>query len=182
MAAELAGAPTYWGYQGPTFKEILGQSPKLLPDVIVNIRILKEPEEIDLIRESSRWAERAHYYLQKFTAAGENELEVSIRASMGASNEMRKSFGPDYEPKGWGMFPAIAGYRGQIGPHSAYPHSMLQRLVFKTGDVVVTGVTSNVYGYHTELERTIFIGEPESKKNNSFPSNAGSTNSGIGIR
>ncbi len=164
MAAEAPGAPEYWGYQGPKFEEAFKTTVKIFPQLVMNMRIIKEPEEIDLIRESSFWAARAHQYLQNFTTEGKDEIEISIRASLEASKEMRRAFGPDYHPKGWGMFPAMAGYRGQIGPHSAYPHAMSQGLTFKKGDVVVTGATANVYGYHTELERTMFIGEPDNQK------------------
>lgn len=168
LAAESPGAPGYWGYKGPRLEEVYNKQIKLLPDVITDMRLYKDDKEIQLLQESSKWASKAHEYLQRYTKQNENEIDVSIRASQDASKEMQKSLGDDYRPRGWTTFPAHAGYRGQIGVHSAFPHATTQGLVFKKGDVVVTGASSNVYGYNSELERTMFIGEPSTKQKELF--------------
>ena len=66
------------------------------------------------------------------------------------------------------MFPAIALYRGQIGPNSYFPHALSRGLVFKKGDTLVTGASSDVYGVHTELERTMFMGEANKRQKELF--------------
>ena len=59
---------------------------------------------------------------------------------------------------------AHAGYRGQIGRNSAIPHALAGNLVFQAGDVLVTGASAPVWGYLSELERTMFVGEPSSQQ------------------
>ncbi|HKZ40472.1 MAG TPA: Xaa-Pro peptidase family protein [Candidatus Hodarchaeales archaeon] len=168
FASEAAGSSPYWGYLGPKLEEIMKNSVKVLPNIVTDMRIIKEEEEIHLLRASSYFAARAHRQLQELTKVGRNEIEVSIEASQAASKEMQSSLGKDYHPRGWTMFPAMAGYRGQVGAHSAFPHATSQGLAFKKGDVLVTGATANVYGYYSELERTMFIQSPTSKQKEYF--------------
>ncbi|MGD9397583.1 MAG: aminopeptidase P family N-terminal domain-containing protein, partial [Candidatus Thorarchaeota archaeon] len=98
VASEAPGAPSYWGYKGPTLEEVTGLKFTLLPDIIMDMRVIKEPEEIELMRESSKWADRAHKYLQEYTEVGTNEIDVTIRASTQGSHDMVSELGDDYRP------------------------------------------------------------------------------------
>ena len=168
VASEAAGASGYWGYKGPSLEDVTGLKFKLLPDMIMDMRVIKEPEEIELMRESSKWADRAHKYLQEFTEIGSNEIDITIRASTQGSQDMVQELGDAYRPTGFSMFPAIALYRGQIGPNSYFPHALSRGLVFNKGDTLVTGASSDVYGVHAELERTMFMGEPSARQKELF--------------
>ncbi len=168
VASEAPGAPSHWGYKGPSLEEITGLKFKLLPDKIMDMRVIKEPEEIELMKESSKWADRAHKYLQEFTEVGANEIDVTIKASTQGSQDMVSELGDDYRPTGFSVFPAIALYRGQIGPNSYFPHALSRGLIFNKGDTLVTGASSDVYGMHSELERTMFMGEPSNKQKKLF--------------
>jgi Xaa-Pro dipeptidase len=168
VAAEAPGAPGFWGYKGPSLEEVTGLKFKLLPDVIMDMRVIKEPEEIELMRESAKWADRAHRYLQEYTVIGANEIDVTIRASTQGSHDMVSELGDEYHPTGFSMFPAVALYRGQIGPNSYFPHALSRGLVFKKGDTLVTGASSDVYGINSELERTMFMGEPNKRQRELF--------------
>jgi len=164
VASEIGGASGYWGYKGPSLEDVTGLKFMLLPDMIMDMRVIKEPEEIEMMRESSKWADRAHKYLQEFTEVGVNEIDVTIRASTQGSHDMVKELGDSYHPTGFSMFPAIALYRGQIGPNSYFPHALSRGIIFKKGDTLVTGASSDVYGIHAELERTMFMGEPSARQ------------------
>ena len=168
VASESPGAPSYWGYHGEPLEDVTGLKFKLLPDIVMDMRVIKEPEEIDLMQESAKWADRAHKYLQDLTEVGANEIEVTIKASTMGSHDMVTELGDDYHPTGFSMFPAIALYRGQIGPNSYFPHALSRGLVFKEGDTLVTGASSDVYGVHSELERTMFMGEPSPRQEELF--------------
>ncbi len=168
VASEAPGASGYWGYRGPTLEEVTGLKFKLLPDVIMDMRLIKEPEEIELMRESAKWADHIHKYLQEYTEVGANEIDVTIRASTQGSYDMVSELGEEYKPTGFSIFPAIALYRGQIGPNSYFPHALSKGLVFKKGDTLVTGASSDVYGIHSELERTMFMGEPSARQKELF--------------
>ncbi|MHA1577979.1 MAG: M24 family metallopeptidase [Candidatus Thorarchaeota archaeon] len=164
VSSEYAGAPGYWGYKGPTLEDVTGLKFKMLSDIVMDMRVIKEPEEIELMQESSKWADRAHKYLQEFTEVGANEIDVTLQASTRGSRDMMTELGKDYHPTGFSLFPAIALYRGQIGPNSYFPHALSKGLIFKKGDTLVTGASSDVYGIHSELERTMFMGEPSKRQ------------------
>ena len=168
VASEAPGAPGYWGYKGPSLESATGLKFKLLPDLIMDMRVIKEPEEIELMKESSKWAGRAHKYLQEYTEEGANEIDVAIRASTQGSSDMVSELGEAYRPTGFSLFPAMAVYRGQIGPNSFFPHALSRGLVFKKGDTLVTGASSDVYGVHSELERTMFLGDPTDRQKELF--------------
>jgi Xaa-Pro aminopeptidase len=168
VASEYSGASGYWGYKGPSLESVTGLKFKILSDLVMDMRVIKEPEEIELMRESSKWADRAHRYLQEFTEVGANEIDVTIRASTRGSQEMVKELGDTYHPTGFALFPAIALYRGQIGPNSYFPHALSRGLSFKKGDTLVTGASSDVYGVQSELERTMFMGNPSKKQEKLF--------------
>ncbi|MDF1540016.1 MAG: M24 family metallopeptidase, partial [Candidatus Thorarchaeota archaeon] len=168
VAAEAPGASGYWGYKGPKFDEVTGVSFTLFSDLVMDMRVIKDPEEIELMAESSIWADRAHKYLQEYTEVGANEIDVTLRASTQGSSDMVNELGDAYQPIGFSMFPAIAVYRGQIGPNSYFPHALSKGLVFNRGDTLVTGASSNVYGVQSELERTMFMGEPTERQKTLF--------------
>jgi Xaa-Pro aminopeptidase len=168
VASEAPGSSGYWGYKGPSFEEVTGLKFKLLPDIVMDMRVIKDPEEIELMAESSKWADRAHKYLQEYTEVGANEIDVTLKASTQGSSDMMRELGDNYRPIGFSMFPAIAVYRGQIGPNSFFPHALSKGLVFQKGDTLVTGASSNVYGVQSELERTMFMGDPNAQQKKLF--------------
>ncbi|RLG98414.1 aminopeptidase P family protein [Candidatus Bathyarchaeota archaeon] len=165
----MAGASGIWGYEGPPITEKLPKAKFILAkDIIGKMRMIKSEEEIQLIKESAKWANLAHTLLQEYTAPGMWDVEVSITASYEASLMMRKALGPDYMPVRWGRFPASAGFRGQVGPMSAIPHAIATNRNIQEGDVVVTGAGADVGGYSCELERTMIVGKPNNKQKKFF--------------
>jgi len=147
------------GYRGPALKDILPEIDlEIDPDPVEEMRMIKTPAELDLIRESARWGNLAHVLLQEYCAPGKTENEVSMRASQEATLAMMKTLGPAYKPLG--QAGARAGFRGQIGKNSALPHAVNINAVMKEGDNLVTGAAAGVGGYTSELERTMFLGKP----------------------
>lgn len=164
-----AGAAGIWGYKGPSIKDKLPKAKFVLAkDIIENMRLVKTEEEIELIKESAKWANLAHTLLQEYTTAGMWDVEISITASYEASLMMKKALGPEYMPTRYGRFPASAGFRGQVGPMSAIPHAIATNRNIQTGDVLITGATADVGGYSCELERTMIVGEPSAKQKKYF--------------
>jgi Xaa-Pro aminopeptidase len=70
---------------------------------------------------------------------------------------MLDSIGPVYRAQSAFFDGASAGYRGQIGRNAAIPHSLANNIAFQPGDVLVTGADAPVWGYHSELERTMLV-------------------------
>jgi len=163
-----AGASGIWGYKGPPIRKRLPTAKFVLAkDIIENMRLVKSEEEIQLIRESAKWTNLAHTLLQEHTQPGLWDLDIALKASYEASMTMKRALGPDYEPLR-GYSPAGAGFRGQVGPMSAIPHSLSTKRPIKKGDVVVTGAGAEVGGYSCELERTMIVGEPTEKQRRYF--------------
>lgn len=157
--ADGYGSPQ--GYKGPKLSEVLPSAKVVvLRDLVEALRVVKSDEEITLIRESARWGNLAHALLQEYSLPGKTENEVSMRASLEATLVMIKTLGSSFSPLSTGRAGASAGFRGQIGPNSALPHAITINAVLKPKDVLVTGAGSSVAGYGSELERTMFVGEP----------------------
>ena len=149
-----------YGYVGPRLSELVSGEVVPAKDLIERMMWVKSQEEIALVRESCRWGDLAHRYLQEFATDGAVETDVAVRASHRASMEMIDALGPEYRATRWGAFPAHAGFRGQIGAESAIPHAITTNAVLRAGDVLVTGAAAEVGGYLSELERTMILGEP----------------------
>ena len=115
-----------------------------------------------------RWGNLAHRLLQRYTRVGVTETEVSQRASDEATFAMLDAIGEIYRAQSAFSSGAHAGYRGQIGRNSAIPHALAGNLVFQAGDVLVTGASAPVWGYLSELERTMFVGEPSREQERMF--------------
>ena len=81
---------------------------------------------------------------------------------------MLDAIGPIYRAQSPWFSGAVAGYRGQIGRNAAIPHALPNNIVFQAGDVLVTGATAPVWGYHSELERTMVIGPPSDEQKRLF--------------
>jgi Xaa-Pro aminopeptidase len=78
------------------------------------------------------------------------------------------TIGPIYRAMGYGRSGPSAGYRGQIGRNAAIPHALANNIVFQAGDVLVTGAGCPMWGYNSELERTMFVGKPSDEQRRMF--------------
>jgi len=164
VGADLPGYPWIFGYRGESLKDMLGSDPVKITGCIENQMMIKSEAEIVLIRESVKWGNLAHSLLQKYTHAGITESEVAMRASMEATLAMYDAIGPIYRSQSVSSSVCNAGYRGQIGRNSFIPHALANNIKFKSGDLLVTGAGAIVWGYHSELERTMIIDIPSEKQ------------------
>lgn len=164
IGADHDGYPWVLGYRGPSLTELTGAAPSKVTAFVEDQLAVKSGAEIELIRESSKWANLAHMLLQRYTKPGLTEVEVSQRASNEATLAMLDAIGPIYRAQNPFFEGASAGYRGQIGRNAAIPHSLTANITFREGDVLVTGASAPVWGYLSELERTMIIGEPAAEQ------------------
>jgi Xaa-Pro dipeptidase len=168
VGADQDGYPWILGYRGPTLSELSGATVVRVVEQIERQMAVKSAAEIDLIRESIRWSNLAHRLLQRYTRVGATETEVSQRASDEATFAMLDAIGEIYRAQSFVESGASAGYRGQIGRNAAIPHALAGNLVFQAGDVLVTGASAPVWGYLSELERTMFLGDPTPEQERMF--------------
>lgn len=158
IGSDGEGYPGGMGYTGPRLVEVLPEVKVLSArDLVEEMMKIKSPAEIELIRESARWAHLAHALLQEYTRPGVLESEVAMRASFEATLVMARALGPAYRPLSWGSSGASAGYRGQVGAQSAIPHALTTHARIRPGDVLVSEASATVGGYSCELERTMVV-------------------------
>jgi Xaa-Pro dipeptidase len=160
VGSDHDGYPWILGYRGPSLTELVGAAPVKVTAFVEDQMAIKSEAEIALIRESAKWGNLAHVLLQRYTRPGLTEVEVSQRATNEATLAMLDAIGPIYRAQNPFAEGASAGYRGQIGRNAAIPHSLTANITFRKGDVLVTGASAPVWGYLSELERTMVIGEP----------------------
>jgi Xaa-Pro aminopeptidase len=168
LGADQDGYPWILGYRGPSLTELTGRTPQRISAVVEDQLAIKSDAEIALIRESAKWGNLAHVLLQRYTRPGLTEVEVSQRASNEATLAMLDAIGPIYRAQNPFFEGASAGYRGQIGRNAAIPHALTANITFEAGDVLVTGASAPVWGYLSELERTMVIGEPSDEQRQLF--------------
>jgi len=163
-----SGAGGTMGYVGDPLNEILDEADFVKDGQFIwDMRLIKSKEEIALIKESAKWGNLAHQYLQEYTTPGLWDLEISLMATLDATSAMKRTLGSDYITVK-GTRAASACFRGQVGWKSAMPHSISINRFIQEGDVLVTGAGADVGGYGSELERTMIVGNPNSKQERLF--------------
>lgn len=168
IGADHDGYPRILGYRGPSLTELTGGTFVRVTDYVEDMMTIKSEGEVALIRESVKWGHLAHRLLQRYTRVGATETEVSLRASHEATLAMLDTLGPLYSAQSMFENGASAGYRGQIGRNAAIPHALANNITFQAGDVLVTGAGAPMWGYNSELERTMIVGQPSDEQRPMF--------------
>jgi Xaa-Pro aminopeptidase len=120
---------------------------KIAPDdLLVEMRKIKDPAEVRLIRRACRITDKAAAKLPYLCKPGVTEREVHREL-----NYIMKREGAD----SLGFETMVAS-----GPHSAYPHHDLTDRKFKKGDPVTCDFGAIYNGYTADLTRTHFVGRP----------------------
>ncbi|MFB6153231.1 MAG: M24 family metallopeptidase [Halodesulfurarchaeum sp.] len=158
VLADSDGAPGVMGYEGPNLSEFLEVETQ---SWIAAARRDKSDVEVALVRESARWADRAHRELADRLAPGSHPVTVGEAASRDASQAMLDALGSEYEPRTRGAGPVTVGFIS--GEQTRLPHGHTADRELEAGGVLITGATANVGGYRAELERTMFVGEPDAE-------------------
>jgi Xaa-Pro aminopeptidase len=168
IGADHDGYPWILGYRGPSLTDLTGGAVAPVNAFVEDLMMIKSQAEIALIRESVKWGHLAHRLLQRYTCVGATETAVSLRASHEATLAMLDTLGPLYRSQSMFADGPGAGYRGQIGRNAAIPHALANNITFQAGDVLVTGAGCPMWGYNSELERTMIIGQPSDEQRRMF--------------
>lgn len=168
IGADSDGYPWIFGYRGDSLSQLTGSAVINCRAPIEDQMMVKSDAEIALIKESCKWGHLAHTLLQKYTEVGISEVEVSQRASDEATLMMLETIGPIWRGNSAYYEGAMAGYRGQIGRNAAIPHALTSNIRFQEGDVLVTGASAAIWGYVSELERTMILGAPSDEQKRMF--------------
>ncbi|WP_159925393.1 MULTISPECIES: Xaa-Pro peptidase family protein [Nocardia] len=115
--------------------------------VLRELRMIKDPAEVDALRRAGAAIDRVHARMGEFLQVGRTEAEVGrdIAAAIVAEGHTEAAF-------------VIVG----SGPHGADPHHAVSERRIEAGDVVVVDIGGPVEpGYYSDCTRTYVLGEPD---------------------
>ena len=127
--------------------DILKQSQlKLIPldGLIESLRVIKEPEEIELITKAVEITDNALEYIEDMMHTGMSEKEVAWEIE----KFLRES---GSEPIPFDIIVAS-------GPNSALPHAKPSSHTIQSGEPIIIDIGGRVGGYSSDLSRTICLG------------------------
>jgi len=122
-------------------------APQVLANTVLReLRMLKDPAELEALRRAGAAIDRVHARMGEWLRPGRTEAQVGadIRAAIVAEGHTAAEF-------------VIVG----SGPHGADPHHEVSERVIESGDVVVVDIGGPVApGYFSDSTRTYCLGEP----------------------
>jgi Xaa-Pro aminopeptidase len=127
--------------------DLLGTTPVLATGVLRDLRMIKDPAEIDTLREAGAAIDRVHARVPEFLVPGRTEADVAadIAEAIVGEGHSQVSF-------------VIVG----SGPHGADPHHEYSDRELAPGDVVVVDIGGVCEpGYNSDSTRTYSLGEPD---------------------
>ncbi len=125
-------------------------------DIVSTLRLVKETEEIALMRKAACYAD---WMLQEgvgMVKSGTRYSEIEIEQAMvsGVINKMQRELDPVV------AVPGLAGALVCSGPRSAFPHGLPTSRRIAPGENLILSVACFVGGYFAESERTFILGDP----------------------
>jgi len=163
--ADHDGYIPYWGYRGPRLSELIGQAPLDAEQIVESLRQVKSAAEVACIQLSCDWAARAHRRMQSAITPGKTEMECYAPAGIETLREMLREM-PGWRPRGFSGNGLTAMF--VAGRSTAMPHGFVKGHGIQKGDVLVSGASADIDGYHSELERTMVVGEPTAEQARAF--------------
>jgi Xaa-Pro dipeptidase len=129
-------------------------------DIVSNLRLVKEPEEIALMKKAAHYADWMLEEGVRMVRTGERYSEIEIQQAMvsGVIKKMERELDPVI------AVPGLAGALVCSGPRSAFPHGLPTSRRIGAGENLILSAACFVGGYFAESERTFFLGNPTSQQ------------------
>lgn len=157
-----------------TLNDVLG-APELIdiaPDTMA-ARMMKSDEEILLIREGARIADHGGEAIRAAIREGTREIDVAMAGRNAMELEIARSH-PDSEMRDtWVWF--------QSGLNTDGAHNPVTTRALQMGDILSLNTFPMISGYYTALERTLFLGEPDSASLKIWEANVAAHELGISL-
>jgi len=118
-------------------------------NIVERLRAIKDEAEIELIRRAVALADAAFAHIVEFIRPGMTEKEVAweLEAFMRTHGAEKVAFD------------IIVG----SGPNGAMPHARTGERCIRAGEPIVMDLGARVDGYHSDLTRTVVLGQPDDK-------------------
>lgn len=117
--------------------------------IIENIRLVKDEEEVKVIRKAAEIADKAFAHMLKFIKSGMTEREIGLELEF----TMKKLGATDLS------FPSIVA----SGVRSCLPHGQATSKVVNNGEFLTLDFGCIFGEYCSDMTRTIIIGDPSDK-------------------
>ena len=163
--ADHDGCVPYWGYRGPRLSDLTGLRPVDGEMLVESLRRVKSAAEISCIQLSCEWGARAHRRMQDTIETGKTEMECYLPVAVEMLQQMVSEM-PGWRPRGHNGNGITAMFVG--GRSTAMPHGFVKGHGIQKGDVLVSGAGADIDGYHSELERTMIVGDPSREQERAF--------------
>lgn len=121
-----------------------------LSNAIEEIRIVKENSEIEKIKAAQKIAEDAFTHILSFIKPGVTEKEISLELDFYMLSHGAEAV----------SFETIA----VAGKNSSMPHGVPGNYKVQEGDFITMDFGATVDGYHSDMTRTVCLGEPSEKQ------------------
>lgn len=122
----------------------------MLADAIESIRIVKISSETEKIKAAQRIAEDAFSHILGFIKPGVTEKEISLELDFYMLSHGAEAV----------SFETIA----VAGKNSSMPHGVPGEYKVQSGDFITMDFGATVDGYHSDMTRTVCLGEPSAKQ------------------
>lgn len=119
-----------------------------LESPIQKLRMIKDPEEIELLRQAARLGYEGYEFVQSQLQEGITEIELALELEF---------FWKKKGAKGLAFEPIIA-----FGANSSMPHHRAAKTPLQQGMPVLIDIGVNWHGYHSDMTRVVFFGAPPS--------------------
>jgi len=120
-----------------------------LESFVEKLRMIKEQSEVEKIKKAVEIADRGFEFLLEFIEPGKTEKEVALELEF----FMKRNGGE----KNAFDFIVASGKRG------ALPHGAASTKKIEKGDLVTIDFGTVFQGYHSDITRTVAVGEPDPK-------------------
>lgn len=119
-------------------------------NLVEKIRAVKEPGEIDLVRQAQELADKAFEHILTYLKPGIRELDVALEL--------------EYYMKKRGAEDRAFDFIVASGQRSSLPHGTATDKVLEAGDLVTMDFGAVVEGYHSDITRTVVLGQANDKQ------------------
>ncbi|MBS4194630.1 M24 family metallopeptidase [Lederbergia citri] len=120
-----------------------------ISNVIENLRLIKDADEISILKEAADIADAAFKHILDFIKPGKTELEVA--------NEL------EFFMRKWGATSSSFDIIVASGWRAALPHGVASEKVIEKGDFVTMDYGALHKGYVSDITRTVAVGDPSEK-------------------
>ncbi len=153
--------------------EFLGAEGVDIAPATMTQRMVKSDEEIALIREGARIADVGGVAVRDAIRVGVREIDVAMAGRDAMEAEIAASH-PDSELRdSWVWF--------QSGLNTDGAHNPVTTRRLEVGDILSLNTFPMISGYYTALERTLFVGEPDTASLAIWEANVGAHKLGLSL-